>query len=272
MGEEWLDKDKLQECPIFYIRGFLPGRKPLVDAGGDQFKTTLQSESYFTRHGKIDPSSSHIREREKLFGLLITFAETDVEMYRVPTLWMPSWADITIMDDVAQPESDKLGFIGCTSGREDWYSQDKNNIILHKQTELHKDQVINTIRYAEAISKFKILVAPPGRYFNSMTGRVFEIMACRRMCLAYHNPDTMFRHDKLFIDGVDLVYWHTFEELEEKYRYYLAHPDEMWRIAENGYHKVRTYHNQDLAARFIAENTLKYANEAKSDLTPALQS
>jgi hypothetical protein len=234
----------------------------MVDAGGDQFKATLQSESYFTRHGKIDPSSGYIREREKYFGLLITFAETDIEFYRVPTLWYPSWADITVLDDIGSPEYDKLGFVGGMAGREDWIQHDKNGIVLHKHTELARDPLVNAQRYTEMICKFKILVAPPGRFFNSMTGRVFEIMACRRLCLAYHNPDTMFKHDKLFQDGVDLVYWHTFDELEDKYKYYLSHPDEMWRIADNGYNKVRQFHNQDLAAQFFADKTLEYANKA----------
>jgi hypothetical protein len=260
MGEEWLDEEKLSSCPILYIRGFLPGRKPIVDAGGNQFKATLQSESYFTRHGKIDPSSTHIREREPSFGAMITFAETDVEMYRIPTVWMPSWADITVMDDLSAPVYDNLGFIGGKAGREDWLNQDKEGIILHRQTELHKDPVVNAQRYAELISKFKIHVALPGRFFNSMTGRVFEVMACRRLCLCYRNPDTMFRHDKLFEDGVDLVYWSTFAELKDKYKYYLAHPDEMWVIAENGYKKVRECLNQDIAAQFMADTILDAAN------------
>lgn len=233
----------------------------MVDVGGDQFKATLQSESFYTRHGKIDPSSNLIREREKCFDLMITFAETDLNLYRIPTYWMPSWADITVLDDLYPPEIDKLGFVGGMPGREDWYKQDKNKIIMHRQTELSFDALINAKRYTEMICKFKILVAPPGRFFNSMTGRVFEIMACRRLCLAYANPDTMFKHMPLFEDGVDLVYWRTFAEMEEKYHYYLNHPDEAWKIAESGYQKVRKYHNQDVAAKFIADTMLNAANK-----------
>lgn len=258
-GPEFMNEEEFRKYPIFYIRGFLQGRMPWVDAGKDQFKATLQSESFYTRHGKVDPSSVMIREREKYFGLLITFAESDLEMYHIPTIWMPSWGDTTMLDDVCPPEYDQLGFIGGISGREDWFKKDKNKIILHKQTELNRSAIINARRYTELMCKFKILVAPPGRAFNSMTGRVFEIMACRRLCLAYHNPDTMFMHDKLFEDGVDLVYWKTFEEMEEKYCYYLKNQDEMWKIATNGYNKVRKYHNQTTAARFIFEMTTNAA-------------
>lgn len=259
-GSEFLNEVEFRKYPIFYIRGFLAGRQPFVNAGGDQFKCTLQSESFYTRHGKIDSSSLLIREREKLFDLMITFAETDINLYKIPTKWMPSWADITVLDDIYPPEYDALGFIGGMPGREDWYKQDKNKIIMHRQTELHRDALINAQRYTELICKFKILVAPPGRFFNSMTGRVFETLACKRLCLAYHNPDTMFKHDKLFIDGEDLVYWRTFSEMEDKYNYYKTHEDEARRIAENGYNKVRKYYNQDVMAKFIADNILEKAN------------
>jgi hypothetical protein len=265
-GAEFINEEEFRKYPIFYIRGFLAGRAPYVDAGGDQFKCTLQSESFYTRHGKVDGSSVTIRDREKKFGLMITFAETDLNLYKIPTIWMPSWADITVLDDLNPPEYDKLGFIGGMPGREDWYSLDKNKIIMHKQSELARDPLVNAQRYTELINKFKILVAPPGRFFNSMTGRVFEVLACKRLCLAYRNPDTMFMHDKLFKDGVDLVYWSTFEEMEEKFRYYSKNEKEAWDIAENGYQKVRKYYNQDIMAKFIADATLNGANGHKEKI------
>lgn len=262
-GPEFLNEEEFQKYPIFYIRGFLQGRLPFVQAGGNQFKSTLQSESFYTRFGKIDPSSTMIREREKHFGLFITFAESDLNMYNVPTVWMPSWADITVLDDIAPPEYDGLGFVGNLGGREDWYKQDKNKIVIHKNTELHRNPLINAQRYTQMINKFKILVSPPGRSFNSMTGRTFEIMACRRLCLAYVNPDTMFKHMELFKDGEDYVTWQTFDEMVSKYEYYSKNPDEAWRIATNGYNKVRKYNNQELAARFIFEQTINGAKGEK---------
>lgn len=254
-GPDFINEEEFKKYPIFYIRGFLQGRMPWVIAGGDQFKATLQSESFYTRHGKIDPSSTMIREREKHFGLFITFAESDLNMYSVPTIWMPSWADTTVLDDIAPPEYEQLGFIGNSQGREDWLSQDKHNIILKKQTELDRSALVNARRYTELMNKFKILVALPGRSFNSMTGRVWEIMACRRLCLAYYNPDTMYKHVQFFKDGEDFVTFQTFDEMVDKYKYYISHPDEMWRIATNGYNKIRKECNQESAARFIYEMT-----------------
>lgn len=261
-GPEFLNQDELRRYPIFYIRGFLQGRKPMVDAGGEQFKATLQSESYFTRHGKLDVSSTMIRERESLFDLMITFAETDETMYKIPTHWMSSWADITVLDHVKEPTiKDKLGFVGGLRGREDWHRQDRKGVIQHMHTELHRNALVNAQRYTDAINQFQILVAPPGRMFNSMTGRVFEIMACKRLCLAYANPDTMFKHMELFEDGVDIVYWTTFEEMVEKFNYYKEHDEERERIALSGYNKIREFHNQDIAAKYISDLILEHANK-----------
>lgn len=261
-GNDFCHEDELKKYPCFYIRGFLQGRKPHVDMAGDQFKATLQSESYYTRHGYKDASSCMIREREKLFGLMITFAETDVNLYKIPTYWMPSWADITVLDHIKEPTiKDKLGFIGGLAGREDWYKQDKNKLISHEHTELNKDALVNAQRYTEAINKYKILVAPPGRFFNSMTGRVFEIMACKRLCLAYVNDDTMFKHMALFEDGKDIVFWRTFDEMVDKFKYYQEHEDEADEIALNGYNKIREFHNQDVSAKYIADLVFQYADQ-----------
>ncbi len=49
----------------------------------------------------------------------------------------------------------------------------------------------------------------------------------------------------------------------DKYKYYISHPDEMWRIATNGYNKVRKYNNQETSARFIYEMTTNAAKGEK---------
>lgn len=264
-GKEFLDQEALRAYPIFYIRGFLPGRGPMVNAGGDQFKATLQSESFFTRHGKMDSSSTHIREREKLFDVMFTIAETDLNMYQIPTVWCPSWADTTVLDNISNPIYDQLGFVGQLAGREDWFNQDKHKIIKHHPTINSGDVLENARLYTKHINDFSILVAPPGRMFNGMTGRAFEIMACNRLCLCYLNEDTMFKHMELFKDGEDIVYWRTFDEMVSKFEYYKKNDAERIRIANNGYIKVRANHNQDVMAKFFSDKVLEMANEKNDD-------
>lgn len=257
IGKDFLDISKLQSAPIFYVRGFLVGRFPLVIRGGDQFKAAWQSESYFTRHGDLDVSTPKAVENQKYFNMYFVCSETDADKYAIPTYFLPSWADTSIFNEYGTPnvENDEcLGFIGVKDGREDFLNQDIKGLIVHKNTELRAgDPVGMTHDYAQLISSYKMLVAPPGRCFNGMCGRAFEIMACRRLCFQWLNEDTMFRHMTFFKDGEDIIYFKTYDELVEKFKYYLNHDDEVWRIATNGYNKVREFHNENVRAKYIVD-------------------
>ena len=73
----------------------------------------------------------------------------------------------------------------------------------------------------------------------------------------------MFKLSRLFENGKEIVYFKTFPELKEKYRYYLKHPEEAKQIARAGYEKVRRYHNADVRAKWFAEIVLHHANGGK---------
>lgn len=243
--------ERLQSSPILYIRGFLAGRIPSVARAGNQFKATWQSESYYTRRGDMDISTPFAVENQQHFNLFFVTADTDLDKYEVPTVFLPSWADTSVLDEYGEPEYEGLGFIGGTKGREDFLDQDTKGIINIKRTNLTEDATDTTREYARLISKFKYLVSPPGRCFTGMCGRTFEIMACKRLCFAYYNPDTMFRTAQYFRDGVDLVYFRTFDELVEKFNYYKDKPGLCAWIAENGYRNVRENHNENVRAKYI---------------------
>ena len=68
-----------------------------------------------------------------------------------------------------------------------------------------------------------------------------------------------------FEDKKEIVYFKTFPELEEKYYYYLKHPEEAERIAQAGYEKVKKYHNADIRAKWFAKIVLHHANGGKYD-------
>lgn len=91
-GGEFLNVTELQKYPIVFICGGMSGMGPTVDACGDQFKVSLESESYYTRHGKVDAPG--LKDRLKKFNLVLTFAESDKDIYSKPTFWMPSWVDL----------------------------------------------------------------------------------------------------------------------------------------------------------------------------------
>lgn len=253
-GRDFLDVDKLRSAPIFYVRGFLYGRMPLVARGGNQFKACWQSESYYTRHGVKDTSTGAAEENQNHFNMMFTCADTDLGIYSIPTYHLPSWVNTDIFFDRGMSaDMSGLGFVGGSAGREDFLGQDKEGIINIQRTKLYLDSRLSTVALAELISRFEMLVSPPGRCFNGMCGRAWEIMACNRLCFQWLNEDTMFISAKFFKDGEDIIYFKTWDELVEKYRYYLSHPDERKKIAQSGYDKVMAFHNENVRARYIVE-------------------
>lgn len=253
MGKEPCDVDRLRANPIFYVRGFLDGRMPFVARGGNQFKATWNSESWYTRHGHEDTSTYYVKKNQEHFNMMFTCSESDIGLYSIPTYFLPSWGDTTVLENVKEPEIfDRLGFIGGTKGREDFLNKDSKGIIDHQQTKYFPgDHMTQTKKYTELINCYQSLVSPPGRCFTGMCGRAFEIMACKRTAFVYLNEDTMFEHMKYFRDGVDLVYFKDMDELYAKWDVYKDQPNILKQIAENGYNKVQRFHNQDMRADYI---------------------
>ena len=253
-GKLFLDIEKYQANPIFIVRGFLNGRMPLVARAGNQFKVAWQSESYYTRHGIPDTSTEVAVKNQEHFNMYFVCAETDLDMYDIPTCFLPSWADTSVFKKVSEPIiRDKLGFSGGKAGREDVLTDDLDMIDFFRTSLSGGNATEVTEELCRAINKYEMLVAPPGRCYNGMCGRAFEVMACGRLCFQYLNEDTMFEHMKFFKDGVDIIYFHDKKELKELWEYYLSRPDLRKEIAESGYRKVITYHNENVRAKYITE-------------------
>lgn len=265
-GTEFLNTEELQKYPILYMAGHTQGKLHFLEAAGKQFKATFQSESFFTRHGKLDASSELIREREHMFDMLFTVADTDTNLYSIPTVFCSPWADTTVMYPINYhlPFSDELICVGGRDGREDFLKADKKKLIRMMNTEWHADPVINVKRYTELMGRHMHFVNPPGRYYNGVTGRMWEILACKRLCFQYFNEFTMFKTLAEFKDKEDIVYFKTIDELEYKHHYYLKHLDEGMNIAESGHKKFLLGHTEAHRAKFLADTILAMAN--KKDL------
>ena len=223
---------------------------------------------YFIRGGvKEKDYFELLREREKHFNLFFTPVEEDLGKYfGKPSYWFPSWAHIEVLDDISLPISEKLGFIGSIRGKRiDFFSRDKNKIIECANTRFKDNLLENTKELAKLINIYRYLVCPMGVRIRTMPGKVFEYMACKRLCFCYLNKEYMFKSRFLFEDKKEIVYFKTFPELEEKYYYYLKHPEEAERIAQAGYEKVKKYHNADIRAKWFAKIVLHHANGGKYD-------
>ena len=268
-GSERLNLSALLKYPILCITG---SWEPVFDVvqlvNGRQFTAEINSESLHTRQGDMDDNYYDlVRDRSNYFDMYFTGAEIDLDSYfGKPCYWMPSWAHVELLDDISPPVYDKLGFIGqIAGGREEFFAKDKNKIFLLANTVPRKDALENVIELCRLINKFKILVTPMGVRFMGMTGKTYEYMACKRLCLCYLNEDYMFKTKLLFREGGDIVFFKTFEEMEEKYKYYLRKHEVANRIALAGYYKVRTFHNADIRAKRFAALVLHHANGGKYD-------
>lgn len=261
-GSEFLDKQELQKYPIFYMNGHTLG--PLIEAGGNQFKANFHSESMYTRHGTLDMSGKLLRERENMFDLMFVCADSDLNSYTTKTIFMSPWADTNVMYPIQREVKNELFFMGGKSGREDFLNEDKDNRIVRQQTEFDVDPIVNVNRYTQLMSNYLHIVNPPGRAYNGVTGRLWEILACKRLCYQYSNPDTMFKTLEEFEDGKHIVYFKDMAELYEKHDYYLNHIDEAWAIAEEGHCRFLQRHTELHRANFLVNHIL---SEVESVLT-----
>lgn len=74
---------------------------------------------------------------------------------------------------------------------------------------------------------------------SGMSLRVLDVLACGGFLLTNYQPEIA----EYFIDGEELVMYHSFEDMYEKIDYYLEHEDERKQIARAGYKKVKECFN-----------------------------
>lgn len=90
--------------------------------------------------------------------------------------------------------------------------------------------------YNRYLNRCKIaLVFLSRRNNDTYTRRCFEIPATRTLMLSEYTDDL----NSLFPDGECAVYFHNEEEAVNKCKWLLSHPEEIRRIAQNGYKRVR---------------------------------
>ena len=211
--------------------------------------------------------SELLEKRSKHIDLYFSGIEKEVNkcinFLKKPCYWYSSWAHTEILKENGEPRSDKILFVGALhEKRKRFFDQDKNKIIKIKKTIPQKDSLSNIKELNNLINKYKYTICPVGIVDQYVPGKIFECLACKKLCFCYlpGNSGYSQKVKDFFEDGKDIVYFKDFHELEEKYNYFLNHPEESERIARSGCEKVRKYHNADVRAKMFAEIVLHHAN------------
>ena len=258
-----LNIEALLKYPILCVTG---SHEPVFEIvkkiGNRQFMAEINPESLNTRQSDMKSEmSDSLAERSEYFDIYFTGIELDLEGYwGKPAYWLPAWVHAEVLDDMFPPTSDELCFIGRQWRRDDFFAQDKKGIISLYNTEPKECALENLFELGKLINRFKILLNPISSITTAMTGKTFEYMACKRMCLCYLNESWMFKSKELFEDGKDIIFFKTFEEMEDKYNYYINNEAKQAQIALAGYKNVRHFHNADLRAIRLAQIVLHHAN------------
>ena len=78
------------------------------------------------------------------------------------------------------------------------------------------------------------------------TGRFWESLA--NGCLVMYQPIEPYVWSNTYIDEEDFVVYNNNEELIDKAKYYIAHPEEARKVADKGFTKLLKYHTTDQRA------------------------
>ncbi len=208
-----------------------------------------------------------MEERSKYFNLYFSAFEEELNKYfGKACYWYCPWVDTDLLNNIAFPLSNKILFVGAIHReRINFFKQDKNKIIEIRNTAPKKDSIENIKELCKLINNYKYTICPIGVTDKYIPGKIYEYMACKRLCFCYLPEGSAFRIQRLFENGKEIVYFKTFPELEEKYRYYLKNPKKADLIAQAGYKKIREYHNADIRAKRFAEIILHHANGGRYD-------
>tara|TARA_R110000744_G_scaffold46571_4_gene102907 strand:+ start:2703 stop:3674 length:972 start_codon:yes stop_codon:yes gene_type:complete len=100
----------------------------------------------------------------------------------------------------------------------------------------------NHSKYFDKMISGKISVDGYGARGANNTGRFFESIACG-CALFYQTINIHFPNG--FVDGEDIVLFHSAQELVDSVDHFLAHPNDLKQLAENAFERLMTYHTTE---------------------------
>jgi len=128
------------------------------------------------------------------------------------------------------------------------FSRSKINLNLNVRPSIFHPKVLARIFLKKSINKVVpdyhlIDNVSAWRHFSTLHthARPFELAGCKAFTISGLSEDI----PDSYVDGKEMVFYRTTDELVEKIRYYLAHEDERERIARAGYDRTMREHTYE---------------------------
>lgn len=180
---------------------------------------------------------SHLCDILKI-DILLNSSEQYLSYFKTSNkLWFPNAYPDDLITPLDIPKITEIGF--CGNDRPEIHYLDKFGI--------KKDLFVLGNDMVRAINSYKI-------HFNKnirddINYRTFETCGCRTLLLTNYTPNL----DKLFEINKEIVVYSQLGEVDEIIRYLLDNPDEIEKIAENGYQRVKRDHTYFHRAQKLIE-------------------
>ncbi len=180
--------------------------------------------------------------KAQYFDYILSPDKRCVEFYKkdgLKCLWWTHFADPQIHKPF-DINKDKLVITSCEEGRQGGvikYVRDKLDVI-DKKIWLN-DRFFYGVDHAKFMCRGSIVFQ--ASQFKEVTRRMFEAAACKRMILTDRIDPNTGVYD-LFPDGIAAVYYNSWADAVDKILYYRDHPEEVEKIATEGYRVVMENH------------------------------
>jgi hypothetical protein len=200
----------------------------------------------------------------RIFDLVFTAQKDSIPMleragHRVE--WLPFAVDTTLRNDPTVERIYDVGFVGSLDQPA---TRDERRAVLPRLERRYRLNDYRTPAFGDAMmrtynqSRIAVNIPVPGGF--SM--RAFEAMAAGALFLTRHTDGGQ---DDLFVDGVHLVIYDTFDDLIDKIDYYLTHDAERAAIARAGREEVLRHHTYGHRAAQILETMATAAPRRQRD-------
>ena len=163
-------------------------------------------------------------------------------------LWQNKTDDLVCIMSVGHGRHHRVGIM---SSLKDSFARDETVFVGEYREGQTLDSVDTGDRhfsgYFKKLLNAKISVDAYGCGQARQTGRFWESLA--NGCMVMYQPIEPYIWSNTYIDEEDFIIYNDLDELVDKAKYYVGHPEEARKIADRGFTKLLKYHTTEQRAK-----------------------